>query len=112
VLKKAGIIVAAVATGVLAVSSVAFADTSSGNLKNDCAFGNEGGAPAASAIGGSSLVGDLAGAITSAAASITTQTNTLNCNNVQLKDLLDSDSNNKATTKTDTKVKGSYNTED
>ena len=53
-LKKAGIIVAAVATGVLAVSSVAFADTSAGNLKNDCAFGNAGGAPAASAIGGSS----------------------------------------------------------
>ena len=50
--------------------------------------------------------------ITSGAASITTQTNTLNCNNVQLKDLLDSDSNNKATTKTDTKVKDSYNAED
>ena len=72
-LKKAGIIVAAVATGVLAVSSVAFADTSSGNLKNDCTFGNEGGAPAAGAIGGSSLVGDVAGLVTSAAGGVTTQ---------------------------------------
>src|SRR3954471_2055766 len=113
VLKKAGIIVAAVATGVLAVSSVAFADTSSGNLKNDCAFGNEGGAPAAGAVGGSSLLGaGLVGAVTSAASSITSQANTLNCNNVQLKDLVDQGSNNKDTTKTDTKVKGSYNTED
>ena len=42
-LKKAGIIVAAVATGVLAVSSIAFADTSMDNVKNDCAFGNQGG---------------------------------------------------------------------
>ena len=110
-LKKAGIIVAAVATGVLAVSSVAFADTSEGNLKNDCAFGNEGGAPESSAIGGSSLVGDVLGAITSAAASITSQTNTLTCNNVQLKDLVDSDSNNKTKTKTESEVEDSFNTE-
>jgi hypothetical protein len=111
VLKKAGIIVAAVATGVLAVSSLAFADTSTGNLKNDCAFGNAGGSPEASAIGGSSLAG-VAGLVTSAAADITSQANTANCNNVQLKDLIDSDSNNKSITKTETKVKDSYNTED
>ena len=111
-LKKAGIIVAAVATGVLAVSSIAFADTSSGNLKNDCAFGNEGGTPAASASGGNSMVGTLAGLVTGAATSVTTQANTLNCNNVQLKDLVDSASNNKTTTKTESKVKDSFNTED
>ena len=111
-LKKAGIIVAAVATGVLAVSSLAFADTSSGNLKNDCAFGNEGGTPEAGAFGGSSIVGDVLGAITSASSSVTTQANTGNCTNVQLKDLIDSESNNKSDTRTETKVKGSYNTED
>jgi hypothetical protein len=111
VLKKAGIIVAAVATGVLAVSSVAFADTSAGNLKNDCAFGNEGGAPAASAIGGSSLLG-LVGAVTSAATDASTQANTANCTNVQLKDLIDTDSNNKSHTTTTTKIKDSNNTED
>ena len=51
-LKKAGIIVAAVATGVLAVSSVAFADTSTDNVKNDCTFGNVGGTPTGTAGGG------------------------------------------------------------
>ena len=112
-LKKAGIIVAAVATGVLAVSSVAFADTSSGNLKNDCAFGNEGGAPEAGAVGGSSLLGaGLVGAVASAASSITSQANTLNCNNVQLKDLVDQGSNNRDETDTKTTVKDSFNTED
>jgi hypothetical protein len=112
VLKKAGIIVAAVATGVLAVSSLAFADESSGNLKNDCAFGNAGGSPEAGAVGGSSLVGGLVSAITSASTSVTAQANTANCNNLQLKDLVDQGSNNKSRTETETTVKGSYNTED
>ena len=109
-LKKAGIIVAAVATGVLAVSSLAFADTSEGNLKNDCAFGNEGGSPEAAALGGSSLVG-LVGAVTSAASDVTSQANTLNCTNLQVKDLVDSGSNNKSDTKTETTVEDSNNTE-
>ena len=110
-LKKAGIIVAAVTTGVLAVSSLAFADESNGNLKNDCAFGNAGGAPEASAIGGSSLVGNLAGVITSAASSVTSQANTGNCNNVQLKDLVDQGSNNRDETDTTTTLRDSYNVE-
>src|SRR3954454_4077870 len=93
VLKKAGIIVAAVATGVLAVSSVAFADTSTGNLKNDCAFGNAGGSPEAGAVGGSSLL-SLLGVVTNAATDVTTQANTLNCNNVNVSDIIDQDSNN------------------
>ena len=111
-LKKAGIIVATVATGVLAVSSLAFADTSEGNLKNDCAFGNEGGTPESSAVGGSSLVGDVLGAITSASSSVTSQANTANCTNVQLKDLFDDGSNNKSDTKTETTIEDSNNTED
>ena len=110
-LKKAGIIVAAVATGVLAVSSLAFADTSEGNLKNDCAFGNEGGNPEAGAFGGNSLASALQ-VVTGLAAGVTTQANTANCTNVQLKDLIDSDSNNKSETTTTSKVKDSFNTED
>jgi hypothetical protein len=109
VLKKAGIIVAAVATGVLAVSSLAFADESAGNLKNDCTFGNAGGAPQAGALGGSSMVGTLAGLVTGAATSVTTQANTANCNNVQLKDLLDQGSNNKSETKVEREVEDSFN---
>jgi hypothetical protein len=109
VLKKAGIIMAAVATGVLAVSSLAFADESNGNLKNACAFGNEGGTPEAGAFGGNSLVGPLVSVVTSAAASVTSQANTLNCNNVQLKDLVDQGSNNKSDIKIESKVKDSFN---
>jgi hypothetical protein len=112
VLKKAGIIVAGVATGVLAVSSLAFADESNGNLTNDCAFGNAGGTPAAGAVGGNSMIGTLAGLVTSASGSLTTQANTANCNNLQLKDLVDQGSNNRSHTETETTVKDSHNTED
>jgi hypothetical protein len=109
VLKKAGIIVAAVATGVLAVSSVAFADTSTGNLKNDCAFGNAGGSPAAIADQGSSLFGGVLGAVTSIAADATTQTNTANCNNLNITDVIDQDSNNKTKETTKTMIEDSFN---
>jgi len=54
-------------------------------------------------------VGPLVSVVTSAAASVTSQANTLNCNNVQLKDLVDQDSNNKSDTKTESKVKDSFN---
>jgi hypothetical protein len=111
VLKKAGIIVAAVATGVLAVSSLAFADEESGNLKNDCAFGNEGGNPEAGAFGGNSLASALQ-VVTGLAAGVTTQANTANCNNVQLKDLVDQGSNNERETVTKTDIEDSFNTED
>jgi hypothetical protein len=108
VLKKAGIIVAAVATGVLAVSSVAFADTSTGNLKNDCAFGNAGGSPEAGAVGGSSLL-SLLGVVTSAATDITAQANTLNCNNVNVSDIIDQDSNNRSKRVEKTTIDDSFN---
>jgi hypothetical protein len=108
VLKKAGIIVAAVATGVLAVSSVAFADTSTGNLTNDCAFGNAGGSPEAGAVGGSSLL-SLLGVVTSAATDITAQANTLNCNNVNVSDIIDQDSNNRSKRVEKTTIEDSFN---
>ena len=107
-LKKAGIIVAAVATGVLAVSSVAFADTSEGNLKNDCAFGNAGGSPAATAEGGNTLV-SLVEAVTSIAVDATAQANTANCNNVNITDIIDQDSNNKTKESTKTMIEDSFN---
>jgi hypothetical protein len=108
VLKKAGIIVAAVATGVLAVSSVAFADTSTGNLTNDCAFGNAGGSPAAGAVGGDSLLG-VAAPVISAAIDATTQANTLNCNNVNISDILDQNSNNRSKRVEKTTIDDSFN---
>ena len=109
-LKKAGIIVAAAATGVLAVSSFAFASESHGNLKNDCTFANTGGTPEATATGGSSLTG-LIGAVTGAATDATTQANTGNCTNLQFKDLIDQGSNNRDKTMTESTVKDSFNNE-
>jgi len=111
VLKKAGIIVAAVATGVLAVSSIAFADTSEGNLKNDCAFGNAGGSPVGIAEGGNSLLA-AAGLVTSIVADTTNQVNAGNCNNVNVTDVFDQDSNNKDKTTTKTMIEDSFNSED
>jgi hypothetical protein len=110
VLKKAGIIVAAVATGVLAVSSLAFADTSTGNLKNDCAFGNAGGSPASIAGQGSSLFGGLIDVVLSAATDVTTQANTANCNNVNVSDIIDQDSNNSTKSWEKTMIDDSFNT--
>lgn len=109
-LKKAGIVVAAAATGVLAVSSLAFASDMNGNLKNDCTFPNQGGTPAATATQGNSLLGALA-AVSSLATDATSQANTANCTNLNVTDVLDSDSNNRDKTVTKTRVEDSYNTE-
>ena len=109
-LKKAGIIVATAAVGVLAVSGLAFADTTtSDNVGNDCAFGNAGGSPQAGAFGGTSLVGDLVGVISSAATTADTQANAGNCTNLQLKDLVDSGSNNKDKSVGERRIEDSYN---
>lgn len=139
-LKKAGIVVATAAAGILAFTPLAFAgdsdhdaskhygkddkshsksddhhhkksdsDTDEGNLKNDCQFGNQGGSPTSSALGGSSLLG-AAGLVTSLATDATSQLNTLNCNNINVSDLIDSDSNNRDTTRTTTTVEDSNNT--
>jgi hypothetical protein len=108
VLKKAGIIVAAVATGVLAVSSVAFADTSTDNVKNDCTFGNVGGTPTGTATGGTSLLGGV-DAVASIVTDATTQLNTGNCNNLNVTDVFDQDSNNKTKDTTKTMIEDSFN---
>ena len=108
-LKKAGIIVAVAATGVLAVSSLAFADTEKGNFSNDCSFENVGGDVEQGLTGGTGGLVDLVGAVTGVAANATTQADTLNCNNVQLKDLVDDNSNNKTESDVETRVEDSYN---
>jgi hypothetical protein len=134
VLKKAGIIVATAAAGVLAFTPLAFAgeghhdadknygkkdhhakvvepaasNTSTGNLSNDCQFGNEGGNPVAGAFGGSSLLGAL-GAVASAATDATSQLNTLNCTNVNVSDLVDDGSNNNTQQAEQTWIDGSFN---
>src|ERR687889_1936551 len=109
VLKKAGIIVAAAATGLLAVSSVAFADTTEGNLTNDCAFGNSTGETSQMLDGGSSLLGTIAGLVTGAVANAPVQTNALNCTNLNVEDVIDQDSNNTTRTLTETEIEDSFN---
>jgi hypothetical protein len=108
VLKKAGIIVAAAATGLLAVSSVAFADTTEGNLTNDCAFGNTTGESSQMLDGGSSLLG-LADLIAGVVANVPVQTNALNCNNVNVEDVIDSNSNNTTREVDVTEIEDSFN---
>jgi hypothetical protein len=165
VLKKAGIIVAASAAGILAFTPLAFAgsmgddggshhskddksssksdkdddsdngdngdsddngdnggnddndddgdnggDTKKDNLENECEFSNEGGDVDQSVVGGSGLV-DLVGAATGIAANATSQLNTLNCNNVSVKDVIDLDSNNETSRTTETSIEDSGNTE-
>ena len=108
-LKKAGIIVAITATGVLAVSSFAFADTSKDNVGNKCAFGNASGPASQTITGSSGLLGDVAGVFTGLVTNAATQANTGNCTNVQLKDLIDNGSNNKTKTHTKSEVDHSFN---
>jgi hypothetical protein len=112
VLKKAGIIVAVAATGVLAVSSLAFADTEKGNLSNDCSFENVGGDVQQGVTGGPGGLASLLNVVAGIAGNATTQADTLNCNNVQLKDLVDENSNNTDKRVTESKVEDSFNTED
>jgi hypothetical protein len=161
VLKKAGIIVAASAAGILAFTPLAFAgskddggssnhkddkssskshdkdddgdhhhkgddgdhhdgdhhdgddggDVKKDNLENDCEFGNQGGSPIANATGGDSVLGALS-LVTSTATDVTGQLNTLNCNNINVTDLVDSNSNNDRKTTNRTSINDSSNTED
>ena len=108
-LKKAGIIAAVAATGVLTLSGLAFADTVSDNVGNDCAFGNANGDTSQSLTGGSSLLGDVLAPLTGIIGNATSQANTLNCTNVQLKDLVDDNSNNDTTTVTEREIEDSFN---
>jgi hypothetical protein len=114
VLKKAGIVVAIAATGLLAVSPLAFAqdvdmtNIESGNLSNECEFGQAGPEIAQTLTGGSSLLG-VAGLVTGAVAPVTTQTQALNCTNVNVSDVIDQDSGNTTETRTRTEIEDSFN---
>jgi hypothetical protein len=120
VLKKAGIVVAAVAAGAIALTPFAFAhdggessdvnysNMESGNLSNDCEFGQQGAAVDSTATGGSSLA-SVAGAVTDIIAPVTTQTQALNCTNIGVSDVVDFDSNNDTATSTETEIEDSNN---
>jgi hypothetical protein len=123
VLKKTGIIVAAAATGVLALSGLAFAhpahqdapasvtNMESGNVTNDCDFDQAGSLVDQTLTSGSSLLA-AAGPVTGAATPADTQTQAGNCTNLSVTDVADLDSNNVERTYTRTETVNSGNTED
>ncbi len=111
-LKKVGIVVAVAATGVLGLSTLAFADDEMGNLSNDCSFPNESGEVTQAFEGGDSLIGAVADIFTGTATNLATQANTGNCTNLNVEDVIDSDSNNSTETKEKTMIEDSFNTED
>jgi hypothetical protein len=119
-LKKAGIVVAAAAAGLLAVSPLAFATTPGhhgdhrgdhgdrshsqpvnvdytniqrDNDTNDCNFAQDGGDARSSAFAGGGLLSILNPAI-SAAAPVTANLNALNCNNIDVSRLVNVGSEN------------------
>jgi hypothetical protein len=117
VLKKAGIVVAAAVAGLLALSPLAFADevdsieytnVEEGNLTNDCEFSQTGPDIEASAVGGSSLLG-VAGLVTQIIVPVTAQTQALNCTNIGISDVIDSDSNNVTSEYSRTEIEDSFN---
>lgn len=115
-LKKAGIIVATAAAGLLALSPLAFAhddesfdfvNVEDSNQTNDCAFGADGGSVDSESTGGSGLL--AGGAVANAIAPITTQTQALNCTNLNVEDVIDQDSNNSTSTVEETEIEDSFN---
>jgi hypothetical protein len=125
VLKKVGIIAAVATAGVIALTPFALANNDShhhesetvtysnveeGNLANDCEFGQAGPQIAQDLQGGDSLVG-AAGLVTGAVAPVTTQTQALNCTNLNVSDVIDSESGNTTVTETETDIEDSYNTD-
>jgi hypothetical protein len=82
--------------------------TSEGNLANECEFGNESGDVEQGLFGGSSLLG-VADTLVGTATNAATQLNTLNCNNVNVTDVIDVDSNNDTSSVERTFVEESFN---
>ena len=122
-LKKAGIITAVAAAGAIALTPFAFASGShhetpapsqytnveKDNLSNDCEFAQGGPDVDSTATGGAGTVaGGIAGNIV---APISVPVQALNCTNIGVRDVIDSNSNNETRTSESTEVEDSFNTE-
>jgi hypothetical protein len=112
VLKKAGILVAATVAGVFALSPLAFADDvtniESGNLTNDCAFSQTGPDIDSVVSGGDALLG-AGGLAANIIAPVSAPVQAGNCTNVNVSDVIDSDSNNVDESFTRTEIEDSFN---
>jgi hypothetical protein len=111
VLKKAGIIVAATAVGLVTIGSFAFADetVTKDNLSNTCTFGATGSTVTSSNLESATAVGAVIQSVISAVAPVDAQAQALDCNNIGIKDVLDVDSGNVTESVTETEIKDSNN---
>jgi hypothetical protein len=112
VLKKAGIVVAAAAVGLLAVSPMAFAQETetetNGNMVNECTFEQTGATTDTDATNGSGLI-DVLDVAANVVAPIDAQLNLLDCNNIGSTNVTDTDSHDDTKTVEKIKIKDSFN---
>ena len=119
-LKKTGIIVAAVAAGVVGLSSLAFATTTpqappsmeqiqSGNLGNECPIAQSGQEITDTLTGGDAFALAGGAVVNGPNAPISAPIAALNCVNVNVEDVIDSNSNNSTTTVEETEIEDSNN---
>ena len=80
------------------------------NISNDCEFGNESGDAEQGIFGGTGLLG-AADLVTGTVTNAATQTNTLNCTNVNVTDVIDVDSNNETSAEEQAFIDRSFNDE-
>jgi hypothetical protein len=108
VLKKAGIVVAIAATGLLVTTPIASAETAPAQASNTCTSTQSGGSISQTLVGGSSLLG-VGGAVIGAIAPVTTQTQAGNCTAVNISDLVDSNSGNTTSSSVRNRIQNSFN---
>jgi hypothetical protein len=107
VLKKAGIVVAVAATGLLVTTPIASAATAPAQVSNNCSSTQSGGTITQVVTGGSGLL--VGGAAAAAAAPVTTQTQALNCTAVNISDLVNANSGNTTSSSVRTRIQNSFN---
>jgi hypothetical protein len=108
VLKKAGIVVAVAATGLLVTTPIASAEAAPAQASNTCSFSQSGGTVTQVLTGGSSLIG-VGGAVTAIAIPVTTQTQALNCTAINVSDVVDVNSGNTTSSSVRTRIQNSFN---
>jgi hypothetical protein len=107
VLKKAGIVVAVAATGLLVTTPIASAETAPAQASNSCTSTQSGGTFTQVLTGGSGLL--LGGAATGLFAPVTIQTQALNCNAINVSDVVDNNSGNTTSSSVRTRIQNSFN---
>ncbi|WP_214401349.1 hypothetical protein [Pseudonocardia lacus] len=99
-LKKAGIVVAVAASGLLVMTPLAAAETAPTQASNTCSFTQSGGT-VTQVINGVTVVNTVA--------PVTTQTQALNCTAINVSDLVDVNSGNTTTSSVRTRIENSFN---